>query len=60
MWEENEEGSNDESSYSKHKKRVTQVSIIKEKHSRYTPPTNQGWEEKEEEVMIKAAIQNTK
>ena len=27
---------------------MTQVSIIKEKHSRYTPPTNQGWEEKEE------------
>ena len=26
----------------------TQVSIINEKHSRYTPPTNQGWEEKEE------------
>ena len=24
-----------------------QVSIIKGKHSRYTPPTNQGWEEKE-------------
>ena len=22
-----------------------QVSIIKEKHSRYTPPTNQGWDE---------------
>ena len=35
-------GSNDESSYSKHEIRVTQVSIIKEKHSRYTPPTNQG------------------
>ena len=30
------------------KKRVAQVSIIKEKHSRYTPPTNQGWKEKEE------------
>ena len=29
-------------------KKETQVSIIKEKHSRYTPPTNQGWEEKEE------------
>ena len=26
----------------------TQVSIIKEKHSRYTPTTNQGWMEKEE------------
>ena len=26
----------------------TQVSIISEKHSRYTPPTNQVWEEKEE------------
>ena len=27
---------------------MTQVSIIKEKHSRYTPPLNQCWEEKEE------------
>ena len=47
-WQEKEEGSTDESSYSKHSKRVTQVSIIKEKRSRYTPSTNQGWEEKEE------------
>ena len=47
MWEEKEEGSTDESSFSKHKKRVTQVSIIKEKRSRYTPPTKQGWQEKE-------------
>ena len=38
----------DESSHAKHKTRVAQVSIIKEKHSRYIPPTNQGWEEKEE------------
>ena len=30
------------------KKRVTQVSIIKEKRSRYTPPAKQGWQEKEE------------
>ena len=30
MWEEKEEGSNDESSYSKHKIRVTQVSNIKQ------------------------------
>ena len=37
-----------ESSYSKHKMILTQVSIIKEKHSRYTQPTNQGWEKKEE------------
>ena len=43
-----EEGSNDESSYSEHKIKETQVSIIKEKHSRYTPPTNPVWEEKEE------------
>ena len=42
------EGSNDESSHSKHKIKKTQVSIIKEKHSSYTTPTNQGWEEKEE------------
>ena len=42
------EESNEESSYSKHEIRVTEVSIIKEKHSRYTPPTNRGWEEKEE------------
>ena len=48
-WEEKEHGSNDESSYSKHKIKKTQLSIIKEKHSRYTPAaTNQGWEEKEE------------
>ena len=46
MWEEKEEGSNDKSSYSKHKKKEAQVSIIKEKHSRYTPPTNEVWEEK--------------
>ena len=38
------------------KKKQMQVSIIKGKHSRYTPPTNQGWEEKEGGVMMKAAI----
>ena len=27
---------------------MTQVSIIKQKHSRYTPSTNQVWEQKEE------------
>ena len=27
---------------------MTQDSIIKEKRSRYTPPTKQGWQEKEE------------
>ena len=48
MREEKEEGSTDENSHSKHKIKVTQVSIIKEKHSMYTPPTNQVWEEKEE------------
>ena len=48
MREEKEEGSTDENSHSKHKIKVTQVSTIKEKHSRYTPPTNQVWEEKEE------------
>ena len=87
VWEEKEKGSNDESSFSKHKikethvsiikkniqgtqhplitfgrkkkrgvmietafktqNKKTQVSIIKEKHSRYIPSTNQGWEEKE-------------
>ena len=36
------------------------TSIIKEKRSRYTPPTKQGWEEKEEGVLTRAAIQNTK
>ena len=40
MWEEREKGSNDESSYSKHKMTVTQVSIINENYSRYTKPTN--------------------
>ena len=39
---------------------MTQVSIFKEKHSGYTPPTNQGCEEKKRGVMMKAAIQNTK
>ena len=58
--QEKEEGSTDESSYSKHKISMTQVAIIKEKHSRYTPPTKQVWEEKEEGSMMKAAIQNTK
>ena len=48
MWEEKEEGSNDDSSYSKYKIKETQVSIIEEKHSRYTTPANQGWNEKEE------------
>ena len=48
MWGEKEEGSTDDSSYSKHKIRVTQVSIIKEKLSRYIPPNNQVWQEKEE------------
>ena len=48
VWEEKEEGSNDDSSYSKYKIKETQVSIIEEKHSRYTTPTNQGWKEKEE------------
>ena len=47
MWEEKEEGTNDKSSYSKHKIKETQVSIINKNHSRYTPPTNQVWEEKE-------------
>ena len=42
-WEEKEEGSNDESKFSKHKVKETQISIITEKHSRYTTPTNQGW-----------------
>ena len=29
---------------------MTQVSIFKENYSRYTPPTNQGWAEKEEGI----------
>ena len=48
MWEEKEDGSNDESSYSKNKLKETQVSTTIKKHSRYIPPTNQVWEEKEE------------
>ena len=48
MWEEKEEMSNDDSSYSKYKIKETQVSVIKENQSRYLPPTNQVWEEKEE------------
>ena len=32
------------------KKRLTQVSIFLDKISRYTPPTNQGWAEKEEGI----------
>ena len=42
------------------KKKEMQVSIIKGKHSRYTPPTNHVWEEKEIRAAMKAAIQNTK
>ena len=42
VWEEKEEENNHESSYSKHKIKETQVSIITEKQSRYTTPTNQG------------------
>ena len=42
-WEEKEEESNDESSYSKYKIKETHVSIIKEKYPWYTPLTNQGW-----------------
>ena len=34
---------------------MTQVLIIKEKHSRYSPPSNQGWEEKEEERRDKSS-----
>ena len=60
MWEQKEEGSIDESSHLKRKINETQVSIIKEKHSRYTPDTNRGCEEKKRGVMMKAAIQNTK
>ena len=48
MREEKEEESTDENSHSKHKIKMTQVSIIKEKHSSYTPPLNQCWEEKKE------------
>ena len=59
MWVEKEDGSNDDSSYSKYKIKETQDSIIKEKHSRYTPSTNQVWEEKEDGLMMKAAIQKT-
>ena len=29
---------------------MTQVSIFKEKYSRYTPPTNQGWAKKVEDI----------
>ena len=48
MWEENEEGTNYKSCYSKPKIKETQISIIKEKHSRYTATANQVGEEKEE------------
>ena len=48
MWEEKEEGSYEESSYSKNKIKQTKLSIIEEKHSKYIPPTNQVGEEKEE------------
>ena len=41
-WDEKEEGSTDDSSFLKHKIRVTQISFIKEKRSMYAPPTNQG------------------
>ena len=50
-WEEEEEGRKDESSHSKDNKKMTQVSIIREKHSMYIPPANQGWEEKKRGEM---------
>ena len=59
-WEEKEEGSTDKSSYSKPKMRVTQVSIIKEKHSRYTPPLIRCGRKKKSRVLMIAGVQNTK
>ena len=38
----------------------TQISIIKEKHSRYTPPANHVWEEKEEESYDDRSYSNYK
>ena len=46
---------NGESSRSKHKNKEIQVYIIKEKHSRYTPPTNQGWAEKQEGIIYESS-----
>ena len=60
MWDEKREGSNDESSHSKHKIKETQISIIKEKHSRYTPPANHVWEEKEEVSYDDSSYSNYK
>ena len=60
MWEENREGSNDESMHSKPKIEETQISIIKEKHSRYLPPANHVWEEKEEVSYDDSSYSNYK
>ena len=57
---EKEEGRWDKSSHSKQKTKGRQVSIFKEKHSRYIPPTNQGWEKKKRGEGIKAVIQSIK
>ena len=60
VWEEKEEGSNDESSYSKHKIRVTQVSTIKENIQGTHHPLIRVGKRKKSLILRKAAIQNTK
>ena len=59
VWEEKEEGSNDESSSSKHKTKQKNFQSSKENIRGYTT-TNQVGEKKKRGVMMKAAIQNAK
>ena len=61
-WEEKEEGRNlDGNSHSKHKTKGRQVSIIKEKHSRYIPPPLliRGGRKKKRGEGMETAIQNS-
>ena len=59
-WEEKKEGITDDSSYSKHKLKVTQVSIIKENIQGTHNPLIKCERKKKRGVLMKTAIQNTK
>ena len=60
MREEKEEGTNDESSYSKHKVKETQVSIIKNFFQGTQHPLIRCGRKRKRGVMMKAANQKTK
>ena len=60
VWEEKEDGSNDDSSYSKNKLKETQVSNIKENIQGTHQPLIRFGRGKKSGIMMRAAIQNTK